>query len=187
MSQDKILASIREDGRQLALIYDQYRSEFLHWISREFRCSSDDSQDIYQATILIFYDNVRCGKLRHLISSVKTYLFGVGKNVAREHMRKLRRHTAILHDNSCGEYAADDADGRSDESFFEAANKALQRLSHPARKVLELFYYEKKSMKEICTILHYKNPDTAKNQKCKSMARLRKLFQEEMGSICASS
>ena len=179
MSPNRILTSIRNDGRQLALIYDQYRSEFLHWIAREFRCSSEDSKDIYQATILIFYDNVRCGKLRHLISSVKTYLFGVGKNVAREHLRKLKRNSAICMENTLKEFAADDAP--VDESFFEAANKALARLSSPARKIIELFYYERKSMKEICALLNYKNPETAKNQKCKSMARLRKLFEEEVG------
>ena len=35
-------------------------------------------------------------------------------------------------------------------------------------------------MQEITDAMQYKNPETAKNQKCKCMARLRKLVDEEI-------
>jgi len=56
---------------------------------------------------------------------------------------------------------------------------ALEKLGQPCQRIVELFYFEKKNMTEISEALGYKNPDTAKNQKCKCMARLRKLFSEE--------
>jgi RNA polymerase sigma-70 factor (ECF subfamily) len=43
---------------------------------------------------------------------------------------------------------------------------------------VDLYYYQKKSMQEISDLLNYKNADTAKNQKCKCMAKLRKLYEE---------
>ena len=183
MSENEILARIRNDGQQtLGLIYEKYRSEFLQWIGREFHCSVDDSKDIYQLTILIFYDNVKSGKLERLVSSIKTYLFGIGKNVAREHLRKIKRNI-IQQEKWMRECLAGETDEQVDDSVFEAANKALARLGEPGRKMIELYYYERKSMEQISTILHYRNSDTAKNQKCKYMARLRKLFEEEMTSI----
>ena len=63
MADDQIIAKIRNGGQaELAVIYEEYRAEFIHWIIREYHCSMDDSKDIYQLTILIFYDNVRSGK-----------------------------------------------------------------------------------------------------------------------------
>ena len=62
MSENEILTSIRNGNQQqLASVYEKYRSEFLHWMTREFHCSPEDSKDIYQFTILIFYDNVKSG------------------------------------------------------------------------------------------------------------------------------
>ncbi len=181
MSENEILARIRNDGQQqLALIYEKYRSEFLHWISKEFHCSPEDSKDIYQVSILIFYDNVKSGKLEHLVSSIKTYLFGIGKNVVREHLRKIKRNTLFQQERSLREYFVDEPNDQIDECVFEAANKAVAKLGDNGRKLIELFYFERKSMKEISTILKYNNSATAKNQKCKSMARLRELFEEEM-------
>lgn len=179
MSENEILNCIRNDGqRELGLIYEKYRSEFLHWIGKEFHCSADDTKDIYQVAILIFYNNVKSGRLEHLVSSVKTYLFAIGKNVAREHLRSIKRDTA-WQEKWLREPAVHENEGPGNEYAFEAANKALARLGEPGRTIVQLYYYDRKSMQEISAILNYKNPETAKNQKCKAMAILRKLFKEE--------
>lgn len=180
MSHNEILKRIRNGGQQeLALIYEKYRAEFLYWIARSFPASMEDSKDIYQFAILAFYENIRSGKLQHLISSVKTYLFSIGKNIAREYLRKAGRLKA-LRQRPAPEYVPDDHDHQHEEYLHEAARKAVARLEEPRRKLIELYYFEKKSMAEISTLLDYKNADTAKNQKCKSMTRLRQLFQDEV-------
>ena len=180
MSDNHIIEKIRLGGQsELGMIYEEYRSEFIQWIIKEYHCSDDDSKDIYQLTILIFYDNVKSGKLEHLVSTIKTYLFGIGKNIAKENMRKARRHTPINQEKWLKEYLIDEPDQVVDEDAFSIAKKALEKLGQPCQKLVELFYYEKKSMDEISAMLNYKNAETAKNQKCKCMARLRKLFELE--------
>jgi RNA polymerase sigma-70 factor (ECF subfamily) len=181
MANNDIIAKIQSGGPgELAMIYEEYRNEFLHWIRKEYGCSEDDSKDIYQVTILVFYENIRCGKLENLVSSVKTYLFGIGKNIVRDTMRKSTRHIAIDQERWLKEYLIDDPEESTPERIYTAARNALERLGKPCRKLVELFYYEKKSMDEIVVALNYKNADTAKNQKCKCMKRLRKLCEEEM-------
>ena len=181
MPPDETLKRLQSDGqKQLGLIYEKHREEFLRWVTKNFQCSTEDSQDIYQSTILIFYDNVRSGKLQHLVSSVKTYLFAIGKNIAREYLREGQRNKRLQQDKLLQAYFRDDTDDQPDESFFDAASSALAKLDEPRRRLIELFYYERKSMEEISSILHYSNADTAKNQKCKSMVRLRRLFEEEL-------
>ncbi|HTE32588.1 MAG TPA: sigma-70 family RNA polymerase sigma factor [Chryseolinea sp.] len=180
MNQEEIIFKIRSGGQsELGAIYEEFREEFLHWIMREYHCSSDDSQDIYQLTILIFYDNIRQGKLQHLVSSVKTYLFGIGKNIAKENLRKEKRFVPIGQEKWLKNYLIDEPSQQVDESAFAKARTALEKLGQPCQRLIELFYYEKKSMPEITDALGYKNPETAKNQKCKCMARLRKIFEQE--------
>ena len=180
MSQEGLIERIRTQGNEaLAMVYENYRDEFLLWITREFKCSLDDSKDIYQLTIMIFYDNVRTGKLSHLVSSVKTYLFGIGKNLARERQRKEKRVVPIAQEKWLKEYLIDEPDEQLDDGLFALAKVALEKLGQPCQRIVELFYFEKKNMTEISEALGYKNPDTAKNQKCKCMARLRKLFSDE--------
>jgi RNA polymerase sigma-70 factor (ECF subfamily) len=183
MSDNDIISQIRSGGqKELGILYENYRSEFLHWISKEFKCSDDDSKDIYQLTILIFYENVKSGKLQHLVSSVKTYLFGIGKNVAKENIRKTKRNLPIDQQKWLKEYLIDDPEQVVEQDIFEIAKNALAQLGGPCQQLLELFYYEKKSMDEITTMLHYRNSDSTKNQKYKCMSRLRHLFEQQSKS-----
>ena len=180
MNQEEIIQKIRAGGQtELAMIYEEFRGEFLQWISKEYHCSSDDSKDIYQLTILIFHDNIKQGKLEHLVSSVKTYLFGIGKNIAKENLRKEKRFVPMSQEKWLKENLIDEPSSAIEESSFARAKSALEKLGQPCQRLVELFYYEKKSMPEITLALNYKNPETAKNQKCKCMARLRKIFEQE--------
>jgi RNA polymerase sigma factor (sigma-70 family) len=180
MTQDEIIEKIRAGGQaELGLIYETYRKEFLHWIVKEYSCSTDDSKDIYQLTILIFYDNIKKGKLEHLVSSVKTYLFGVGKNLVMESRRKSNRNTPLDQEHWLNEHLMDEQDQAPTEDMISHARQALARLEEPCRRLIEMFYYGKKSMEEITIELNYKNAETAKNQKCRCMKRLRKLYEEE--------
>lgn len=180
MTPDEIIQKIKAGGQaELGLIYETYREEFLSWLSKEFQCSADDSKDIYQLAILIFYDNIKQGKLEHLVSSVKTYIFGIGKNVVQDFRRKSNRNTPLDKQRWLNETLMDEPDHSPSEQLFDVAQKALAKLGEPCRQLVEMFYYGKKSMDEITEVLNYKNAETAKNQKCKCMKRLRKLYEEE--------
>ena len=180
MNQGEIIQKIKSGGQtELGLIYEEHREEFLRWLVKEFSCSLDDAKDIYQLTILIFHDNIRLGKLEHLVSSVKTYLFGIGKNIVKENLRKQKRFIPISKEKWLKEHLIDEPTAKIDDAVFARAKNALSKLGQPCQRLIELFYYEKKSIPEITIAMNYKNPETAKNQKCKCMARLRKLFEEE--------
>lgn len=188
MSDSHIIDLIRQGGQpELGRIYETYRKEFLHWITRDFHCSEDDSKDIYQVTILIFHDNIKAGKLTHMASSLKTYLFAIGKNVAREMMRKAQRDTPIAKERWLKEYLIDETDEPSNDNIFSIATRALHALGDPCRQLIEMYYYERRNMEEISALLHYKNADTAKNQKCKCMARLRRLVERDISATRISS
>lgn len=187
MIQNEIIAKIKTGGHaELGMVYEEYRREFLSWITKDYSCSEDDAKDIYQVTILIFYDNIKLGKLEHLVSSVKTYLFGIGKNIVMENIRKTSRYTPIDQERWLKEHLIDEPENMVKEQSFEIAKQALAKLGEPCRKLIELFYYDRKSLEEITDLLGYKNAETAKNQKCKCMKRLRKLCEEESNKTSIS-
>ena len=186
MKQQEIIEKIRQGGQaQLGILYEEYRSEFLRWVGKEYHLSEEDSKDLYQVAILIFYDNVRMGKLDQLLSSIKTYLYGIGKNLAQEHFRKLSRSNPIEKEKWIFENLAEEAsyDEETDQRTTSAVKIAMDKLGQPCQRLIELFYYERKSMEEIAGLLNYKNTESAKNQKCKCMARLRKLVEEEISKL----
>ena len=179
MSDSSIIDLIKNGGQPaLGKVYATYRSEFISWMTRTYQISEDDCKDIYQVTILIFYDNVRSGKLTDMVSTIKTYLFGIGKNLARENMRKAKRITSIDQKEWLREHLVEADQEPFDDNIFSIARAAVSKLADPCRKLVDLYYYQKKSMQEISDLLNYKNADTAKNQKCKCMAKLRKLYEE---------
>ena len=185
MVQIEIIETIRRGGQQhLGLLYQEYRDEFLHWISREYRLSDDDSKDVYQVAILIFYDNVRMGKLDHLASSIKTYLYGIGKNLAHDILRKQSKASPIERERWVYERLSDEVrDPEREEEMSHAVKRALEKLGQPCKRLIEMFYYDKKEMTTIAEVLNYSNAESAKNQKCECMARLRKLVDEEIGNL----
>lgn len=188
MSDSHTIDLIRQGGQpELGKIYETYRKEFLHWITREYHCSEDDSKDIYQVTILILHDNIKAGKLTDMGSSLKTYLFAIGKNIARETIRKAQRNTPIAKERWLREYLIDETEDPTYDTIFSVATRALNALGEPCRRLIEMYYYERKNMEDISIQLHYKNADTAKNQKCKCMARLRKLVERDLTETRISS
>ena len=182
LSDGEIVQRIRgRDPEGLAILYETFRSEFVHWAVKFTRCDENDAFDYYQATIIIVYDNIHAGKIEELKSSLKTYVFSVGKNLAWQHKRQKTRSQKInaeyyleMHMNP-----SDEQSQLAEENNLDLISNCFSQLGDPCHSLLDMFYYHKKSMEEIALKLNYKNPETAKNQKYKCMERLRKLVEAQ--------
>lgn len=177
---DEILVQQIKSGDQKALstVYETYRTEFLRWIMKDFRCPEDDAKDIFQVSVLIVYENIQKGKLDRLTSKLKTYLFSVGKNLTHEWSRQAQRNLPFEADQYIQKLAMDEPDLGTDDKLDLVYN-CLKKLGPPCRELLEQFYFNLKTMDEITATMGYKNADSAKNQKYKCMGRLRKFYEEE--------
>ena len=158
-------------------LYLAYRGEFLNWVKREFECSHEDSLDYYQTSIVILYENILNGKLDKLGSSIKTYLFAIGKNKAREGNRKKKRLGKHISEMDI-EIIDEEFDWEAHEKLMQTIGQSLDKLGEPCKSILTNYYYKKMSMQEIASSLDYKNTATVKNMKYKCLVRLRKLFLE---------
>jgi len=165
-----IVDELKQGGSPaLEAVYVRYRVEFIQWLKGRLGCEAELAKDIYQQSILTFYENVQSGKLTILTSQVKTYLFSIGRNKYYETVRgKARQEKAkdwqSEHDST-------------PENLLQLVEVCLEKLGEPCRSVLIQFYFHKRSMEQLTELFDYKNVDTAKNQKYKCLERLRKLVK----------
>jgi RNA polymerase sigma factor (sigma-70 family) len=170
------------DSKGVSIIYERYRRDFVRWALKFARCSEDDAFEFYQASVTIVYDNIMTGKLDELSSSLKTYLFGVGKNLIWQYLRQKDRDMRLNAEYYLLKHMEQNKEGDvlAEERNLELISRCFSELGNPCHDLLDLYYYQKKSMEDITAELNYKNTDSAKNQKYKCMERLRKMVEAEI-------
>ncbi|MEM9856089.1 MAG: sigma-70 family RNA polymerase sigma factor [Bacteroidota bacterium] len=158
-------------------IYDLYRNEFIQWCITHYGTDEESAADVFQDTVVAFYYNIRNGLLKELSSSLKTYLFAIGKNLA---LKKLRNESRMVVNDEVLELNAAftqlDLFEKSDRKKMVA--ELMEQLGEPCRSVLQLFYFDRFTMDAIADRLGYKNENVAKSQKLRCFNTLKKLALE---------
>jgi RNA polymerase sigma factor (sigma-70 family) len=187
MPDDVLLKEIRA-GQKMALevLYTKYRTKFIAVLIQNNACGLEVATEIYQISVVVVYDNIMDGKLTTLNNenSLWNYIYVTGTNKYNDWLRKERRISEVP-EFYFGTKVAEDTkvEQRALAEELKLENladmqEALVQLGDPCTTMLELFYYEEKSMTEIAEEMNYNNRDTAKNKKYKCLKRLRLIFNE---------
>ena len=172
---EDIVRNIRDgDSQAFEQLYLDLREPFVAWSIKSFACSRDEALEFYQTTVLIFYDNIIQGKLLKLTSSVKTYLFAIGKNKWREYLRAKQRVLSTHGFDHLDLVVEEDVDHQT-EKLAKVLASGLNKLGDPCRSLLEAFYYQSLKLEEIVRRFGYKNKNAAKTVKYKCIQRLKRL------------
>lgn len=176
-----LIESIRKGDQQaLSKLYEEHRKDFSLWLIKHYGSAMDDALEVYQETIIAFYENVVSGKLSELSSSIKTYLFSIGKNKYLSMTRKSGRNVnSDAHLQMVTDDGSELEEKKVKEDMLTLVEASFKKLSEHCRKLLKFFYYDRLSMEDIMDKLKYKNANTAKNQKYKCMQQLRKFHSDE--------
>jgi RNA polymerase sigma-70 factor (ECF subfamily) len=150
----------------IAWLYSEYRDEFIRFGEANTTLNSEELKDVFQESIIAFYENVVSGKLQHLTSDIKTYLFAIGKRQASNYKKNLFKIGNLYGNEHINAMLKDIAEEMEQPNELEeTVKKVLAELPEHERKILELFYYEKKSMDEIAKIMGYANANSMKKKK----------------------
>ena len=176
----ELLVQIRA-GRQdhLDEIYRRYRGEFVIWAERRYSCTEADALDAFQDAVIIFYKNVISGKLERLTSSLKTYLFAIGKHRVLKLGHQSRREVATDWDEApeptdqldLGIY--DTIENQHQRKLVETG---LARLGDKCRQILRLFYYDRYPIESIQSALGMSSPGAVRVQKKRCLDSLRQIL-----------
>ncbi len=158
-------------------LYKLLQGEFQQWLGDHYGLKAEEARDVFQETMLSFYENVRHGKLTQLDSSIKTYLFAIGKYKAISFLRKYRKEEKLDMESyqiqsdkkAAGNFLnGSDQDG---EERVDMIRELLSKLKDPCQSIILGFYFHKKTMVEIAQQLNYNSPDVAKAQKYRCMSK----------------
>ncbi len=171
---NSILEQLRTgDETPLFDLYKLHRKEFIVWSKATFKISEDQAKDAFQEAILDFHQNVISGHLVELTSSVKTYLFQIGKHKAINIQKKESRLTyldtvQLIEGKEVNQYMEEENIAYTQEQI----NKAIEKLPADCQQVLKLYYFKEYDMESIAREMNYKNADTAKSKKSVCMKNL---------------
>lgn len=180
---EELLKAIRAGSQEkLQEVYLAHRQSFLDWAMKSYRCGQQDALDIYQEVIIAFYENVTSGKLDKIKSSLRTYLFGIGKLLIFSQYQKGKRFSGleIIPETEPVDVPNIDLLMELDDRQ-QLMQAALKSLGENCRRLLLLYYYQRYSQESIMREMDYSNTDVVKSQKSRCMKALRKLVSERLG------
>lgn len=161
------------DEEPLYDLYKLYRDEFLVWSKAQFKATEDQAKDAFQEAILDFHQNVITGRLTEMSSTIKTYIFQIGKhkilNIKKKEGRMTYHDALQMIDNGeANQFMEDEKKAFTQEQI----GRAIENLPPDCQKILKLFYFSEYDMESIAREMDYKNADTAKSKKSVCMKNL---------------
>lgn len=158
------------DERAFEWVYNEYKEGFLAF-SRSYRLDADELIDIYQDAVIALFQNFVEKQLELEKSTVKTYLYGIGKHLI---IKTVKRDSKMIRlDGSQEEVVEIEIDEHDESERSQQLAAAFKKIGEKCREVLELFYYRGFSIKEIVEATDYKDENTVKSHKSRCMKGLR--------------
>ncbi|MCB0689653.1 MAG: sigma-70 family RNA polymerase sigma factor [Saprospiraceae bacterium] len=170
---DIVQSILKGDEAGLVYLYKSHRAEFLGWASKRFQVDADLVSDAFQDAIMALRFNVVHGKVDGISSTLKTYLFAIGKNQLLNRLKKSK------YEFSAEETILLERLVSTIEPVQELTDRQLkvkmfvQQIEEPCRSILRMFYYLGYSMDVIASRLDYKSEDVAKTIKSRCIRKLR--------------
>ncbi len=167
------------DRLKLKALYNMYRNAFLNF-GKTYGLDEASLCDIYQEAFLALRKQAIRGKLDNLNSSLKSYLFGIGKHMIFDTLKKTEK-TVVLENplrvvsDEIEEIKIDPVPALTKEQ--QLLRTFFKKLGKKCQMVLTLFYYRGLSIEEIVQLTDYENANTVKAQKSRCLKTLKQMIK----------
>ena len=164
---EEVIQQIKKgDLEPLDKIYIEHKSQFIDYARINFRqLSTETIEDVYQDTIIDVYKSIVAERLTTIEYSFKSYIFHIGKIKLIKFADHQRCHASSELTNVQDKYLYNETENNNWREVEKAIEYVFANTSDACKKILTLFYFEKKSMREIALLLNYSNADTVKAKK----------------------
>ncbi len=180
--EDKEIVQLLRSGKHnqaLKALYSSYPSIERLIVSNGG--TANQAKDVFQDALVVFFEKVQDRKFE-LTAKISTYLYSVSRLLWKTELRKQNKDV-VLNDVKVTHIEdttlVDLNEHKEKEQKFEFLDEILKQLGDKCKQVLELFYYQKLSMKEIAVQLQYSDARSAKNQKFKCLERAKKMANNQ--------
>jgi len=178
--EQELISGIKAGNHTLVdQLYEDYRPAFVQWLNQHFKALEHEAVDIFQDALIIFYRNITSGKVDRLNSSIKTYLFAIGKHLWLKRFRKKQRISFLEELPDISYEGWDTQIIRDIESADQRARleAALNQLGDKCKRLLVLAFFHRYSTEALQHEFDYNSADVVRTKKYRCLNQLRALLK----------
>jgi RNA polymerase sigma factor (sigma-70 family) len=163
--------------RAIRSLYEQHFESLSRYIVQNSG-TEQDAEDVFQEVIVLFIRLVQENKFKGE-SSVKTFLYALNRNIWLNELKRKNRQARR-------EEKFEERMGSTDPSLqhlvedrerHQLIMRTMDALGENCKKILLLYYYENRSMREIVEHMHYDNEQVVRNKKYKCLKKLEAMLK----------
>ncbi len=179
-SDKEILDGLLQGGAKVDMIlkhiYVANRAVVVSFIHKN-RGSTEEAKDVFQESVIAFYENVKSGKFRGE-SAVSSYIYSIARFIWLNRLKRKNTEQRILDTQPVEEIS---------EGFFpkllakeeeERLLKLFATLGEQCKQVLIFVIFYNYSMKEVAEQLNYESDQVARNKKYLCSKKLKDLLKK---------
>jgi len=165
----------REGDDLFKNLYVYQRGAFVQWAKKTFTCDEQTSLEVFQEAMVVLYYKVSKKELVEIRSTLKTYLFAIGRNLL---LRRFEHDSRIsFGDETLPEVEVNDLHFNTELTYEQIRLKrAFHSLNSGCQKLLRLFYYKNYAIDAIKNTLKYSSEEVVRTKKYKCLKQLKKLM-----------
>lgn len=173
---EKLKQSEENEKTALKYLYKKHAKDIERLILR-YGGSIADSEDIFQDTLIIFYEQVINGKYTHK-ARISTYLHTIAKNKMLNVIRKTKKIEFLADEEKIKStfLVSDPMKNWKLNERKVIIEKIMNQLSPECKQIIKLSIYKQILMEDISNIMGYKNEQIARNKKYKCLKGLKKII-----------
>lgn len=178
MNQPYIRAFIEEDEHLIQKLYYENRDLFLNF-GKRYQLPQAELLDVYQDAFVALREKALQGKLDNLKSSIRTYLFGIGKYIIYDRLKQKDLSRPLKHDPKNDLENAATVEFEINNTLSEEEKllqKNFKKLGEKCRNMLTMFYYRGLTIDEITSLGGYNNSNVVRSQKSRCLKTLKELI-----------
>lgn len=153
-------------------LFLKYYDNTVDSLMRQFGCGKEIAYDCYIEAHEKFRYQVLKDKFQP--TSLKGYLWTIAKNI----YLKQPKATKPLFDNTNNQEDEEKTNEVHNQEKYIAFKNAWTQLSQKCQNLLQLFYYDGRSMKELTKLLEMNSEDVVKNAKYRCLKKLKTLTND---------
>jgi RNA polymerase sigma factor (sigma-70 family) len=161
-------------------LYNTNRNPFLNF-AKQYKIDEIDCIDIYQEAFIALRKHAISGKLYNVKSSIKTYLFGIGKHLIykklKEYSLKTNFDSALHKSNDIYEEILIETERELTEEQ-QILQYYFKQLGKSCQQMLTLSFYRGLTNDEIATLEGYESEAVVRSQKSRCLKTLKDLIKK---------
>lgn len=178
MSDHKILELFRSGRREKAFAKLYHLYPRIEKLILSKGGNKDDARDVFQEALIILNRNLEKTDFK-LTSSFYTYLYSVSRFVWKDTQTKFKK-------NQLKELNGDEVEmfqAVIEEKKYKLAENAFSKIGKRCQQLLQLFYHQRMSFKDISEKMKFSSEKVAKNQKYKCLKKAKDIYQQTLKTV----